>query len=99
MRRAPVAANVSRQGQAESCELPSGYTLRHMAIDIETLSPEERLKLLEKLWDSLSSSPDAVPLTEPQREELDRRLDELDREGPGGIPWEEVQRRISTRRT
>jgi putative addiction module component (TIGR02574 family) len=70
-----------------------------MAIDIETLSPEERLKLLEELWDSLSSSPDAVPLTEPQREELDRRLDELDREGPDGIPWEEVQRRISSRRT
>ena len=74
------------------------YTLRHMAIDIATLSPEERLKLLEQLWDSLSSSPDAVPLTTPQREELDGRLDELDREGPGGIPWEEVQRRISSRR-
>ena len=69
-----------------------------MAIDIATLSPEERLKLLEQLWDSLSSSPSAVPLTTPQREELDRRLDELDREGPVGIPWEEVQRRISSRR-
>jgi len=70
-----------------------------MAIDIETLSPEERLRLLEELWDSLASSPDAVPLTEPQRKELDRRLDELDWEGPGGIPWEEVQRRISSRRS
>lgn len=68
-----------------------------MAIDIETLSPEERLKLLEQLWDSLSLSPAAVPLTKPQREELDRRLDELDREGPVGIPWEEVQRRIGGR--
>lgn len=70
-----------------------------MTIDIATLSPEERLKLLEQLWDSLSSSPSAVPLTTPQREELDRRLDELDREGPVGIPWEEVHRRISSRRT
>ena len=73
--------------------------MQRMGIDIATLSPEERLKLLEQLWDSLSSSPDAVPMTKPQREELDRRLDELDREGPGGIPWEEVQRRISSRRT
>jgi len=73
--------------------------VRRMGIDIATLSPEERLKLLEQLWDSLSSSPDAVPMTKPQREELDRRLDEMDREGPGGIPWEEVQRRISSRRT
>ena len=69
-----------------------------MAIDIAALSPEERLKLLEELWDSLSSKREAVPLTEPRREELDRRLDELDREGPGGIPWEEVQRRINSRR-
>ena len=69
-----------------------------MAIDIATLSSEERLKLLEQLWDSLSARPDAVPMTKPQREELDRRLDELDREGSGGIPWEEVQRRIKNRR-
>ena len=70
-----------------------------MAIDIATLSPEERLELLEQLWDSLSSRPDAVPMTKPQREELDRRLDELDREGASGIPWEEVQRRVSSRRS
>lgn len=69
------------------------------AIDIANLSPEERLELLEQLWDSLALSPEAVPMTRPQREELDRRLDELDREGPVGIPWEEVYRRISSRRT
>ena len=33
-----------------------------------------------------------------QREELDRRLDELDREGPVGIPAEEVLGRLHTRR-
>jgi putative addiction module component (TIGR02574 family) len=55
-------------------------------IDIATLSQEERLRLLEQLWDSLSSTPEAIPLTDAQREELDRRLDELDREGPTGIP-------------
>ena len=67
-------------------------------IDIASLSAEERLKLLEQLWDSLASTPDAVPMTQPQREELDRRLDELERQGPVGIPWEEVYRRISNRR-
>ena len=41
---------------------------------------------------------EAVPLTQPQREELDRRLDELDAEGPVGIPWEEVYRRLRDRR-
>ena len=33
-------------------------------------------------------------MTNAQREELDRRLDELDREGPIGIPWDDALRRI-----
>ena len=67
-------------------------------IDIATLSREEQLQLLEKLWDSLSSAPGAIPLTDPQREELDRRLDELDSDGPVGIPAEEVLGRLRSRR-
>jgi len=66
-------------------------------IDISRLSPEERLELLEQLWDSLSSAPEAVPLTDAQRAELDRRLDEIDQDGPIGIPWDEVMRRIRSR--
>ena len=63
-------------------------------IDIAGLSPEQRLLLLEQIWDSLATTPDAVPVTSAQREELKRRLDELDRVGPAGIPWEEVLRRV-----
>jgi putative addiction module component (TIGR02574 family) len=64
---------------------------------IADLSAEERLRLLEELWESLCVTPEAIPLTDAQREELDRRLDELDREGPIGIPWEDVLRRIRSR--
>ena len=66
-------------------------------LDIASLTREERLSLLEELWDSLAAVPEAVPLTEPQRAELDRRLEDLDREGPVGIPWEEVLSRIRNR--
>jgi putative addiction module component (TIGR02574 family) len=66
-------------------------------IDIAKLSPEERLELLEQLWDSLSDTPEAIPMTDAQRKELDRRLDDLDREGPVGIPWNEVLDRIRNR--
>ena len=62
------------------------------AINIGQLSAEERLRLIEQLWDSLSD--DQVPLTAAQRQELDRRLDDLEREGPRGIPWEEVLDRL-----
>ena len=66
-------------------------------LDIAALTPEERLSLLEELWDSLAPSPQAVPLTEAQRVELDRRLDDLEIEGPVGIPWDEVVDRIRSR--
>jgi putative addiction module component (TIGR02574 family) len=62
-------------------------------IDIEALTREERLELMERLWDSLASSPEMIPLTDTQREELDRRLDDLEREGPVRISVEDVLRR------
>jgi putative addiction module component (TIGR02574 family) len=49
------------------------------------------------LWDSLSAKPGDVPLTNTQREELDRRLHDLERSGPEGIPWEQVLRPIRSR--
>jgi putative addiction module component (TIGR02574 family) len=55
------------------------------------------LELIEQLWDSLSAKPEALPLTDAQRDELDHRLDELEREGPIGIPWDDVMRRIRSR--
>ena len=67
------------------------------ALNLNSLSPEEKLRLLEEVWDSLAADPTVVPLTEWQRRELDRRLDELDREGPTGIPWERVLSEIEGR--
>jgi putative addiction module component (TIGR02574 family) len=52
---------------------------------------------MEELWESLRATPERVPLTNAQRDELDRRLDELDHEGPAGIPWEEVLRNVRNR--
>ncbi len=67
------------------------------ALNIGDLSPEERLRLIEELWESLSAQPGAVPLTNAQREELDQRLDDLERSGPEGIPWEQVLQQIRSR--
>ena len=64
------------------------------AIDVSQLTPDEKLQLLEELWDSLSDN--EVPITAAQRAELDRRLDDLDQDGPQGIPWEDVLKRLKS---
>jgi putative addiction module component (TIGR02574 family) len=67
------------------------------ALNIDDLTPEERLRLIEELWDSLNETAGTVPLTNAQREELDRRLDDLERLGPEGIPWDQVLQQIRSR--
>jgi len=56
---------------------------------------EERLRLLERIRNSLY--PDDVELTGAQREELDPRLDELERDGACRHPREDVLRKIRDR--
>lgn len=63
-------------------------------IDIDRMAPADRLQLIEELWDSLSGAAEAIPLTEAQKSELDRRLDVVDRGDDTGIPWSDVLARL-----
>jgi putative addiction module component (TIGR02574 family) len=66
-------------------------------IDIHALTREEQIELLERLWDHLTSTQESVPLLDWQRELLDRRLDEFERDGDYGAPAEEVLARLRGR--
>lgn len=68
--------------------------MARLALEISSLTPAERLQLVDELWESLCDTPEVVPLTDAQRAELDRRLDDLEEDGPIGIPWDEVVPRI-----
>ncbi len=65
--------------------------------EILKLPIEERLRLIETIWDSVAAESSAVPLTEAQRQELHRRLDDLEREGPTGLPADEVLGKLARR--
>ncbi len=65
-------------------------------LDLDALTPEERLKLIEQLWDSLDS--DHVGLTKAQQVELERRLDDMDQNPEDVVSWPEAQRRIRERK-
>lgn len=58
------------------------------------LSVEERIRLVEAIWDSIAATPEEVDITEAQKEELDRRM-EAYRQNPGrGVSWQQVQEDI-----
>lgn len=62
--------------------------------EILDLPVAERLRLVEEIWESILASPDALPLPESHRLELDRRL-KLHREDPEAAePWEVVRSRF-----
>jgi len=54
--------------------------------------------LVEDIWDSISDEAENSGLTEPQKRELDRRLEEMRRNPKSGIPWEEAKVRILKRK-
>jgi putative addiction module component (TIGR02574 family) len=62
------------------------------------LTPAERIQLAEDLWDSISEdSSNLPPLTEEERAELKRRLEEHRRDPSTAVPWEEVRARLASR--
>jgi putative addiction module component (TIGR02574 family) len=62
--------------------------------EIHNLTVAERLELIEVIWDSIVDEPDAVPVTDAQRQELDRRLDSYGRKRPRLSSWDEVRTRL-----
>ena len=54
----------------------------------------ERIRLVEAIWDSIAATPEALQLTEAEREELDRRWAAYERDPSLGSPWAEVRARI-----
>jgi putative addiction module component (TIGR02574 family) len=69
-----------------------GLTLEQFGID--RLNPQQRLELIDLIWDSL---PDEVPVSPPDRHlrELERRIAAADANPGAAEPWEEVLARLS----
>lgn len=62
------------------------------------LDVDERIDLVEDIWDSIAAIPGRVELADWQREELDRRLRQYHQDPSAGSPWPEVRQRIASSR-
>jgi putative addiction module component (TIGR02574 family) len=74
-----------------------GAIMPHMSTelsDILQMSVAERIQLVEDIWDSIASSPRAVPVTDAQKEELDRRLQAYAENPDEGVSWDELKEKV-----
>lgn len=61
------------------------------SLGIDRLPLEERLALVEEIWDSIAADAGALPLTDAQRRELDQRIAEDDAHPEDVTSWEQVK--------
>ncbi len=54
----------------------------------------ERIRLVELIWDSIAAVPEAVPISDELKAELDRRLAEFEADPEAESLWEDVRERI-----
>jgi putative addiction module component (TIGR02574 family) len=67
-------------------------SLMHEAL---ALPAADRLRLVQRLWDSLRADPEALPLSAEQLQALDRRAAEMEADPQLGSPWEAVKARVT----
>jgi putative addiction module component (TIGR02574 family) len=63
------------------------------AATFDQLNTEERIRLVQDLWDEIAATPEHVSVSDDERAELDRRLEEH-HTAPGGSEWSTVKARI-----
>jgi putative addiction module component (TIGR02574 family) len=61
------------------------------------LSPIERLRLIEDVWETFVGDPESLPLSEEDEQIIDARLAAWRSDPNVGSSWDEVRRRIIAR--
>ena len=64
-------------------------------MNLQELSNSEKILLAEELWDSVASNEQLFPITEEQKNILDKRLAEYSLDQDSGDSWQNVRNRIS----
>ena len=62
--------------------------------DIRELSVDERIDLMDLIWDSIAAEPGGMEISDDFKRELDRRLDSMRDSPDDEVSWEEAKRRI-----
>ena len=58
------------------------------------LPVQERIRLVELIWDSVAAESDSMEISPELRAELDRRLADFEANPEAGYTWDEVKARL-----
>ena len=61
------------------------------SLGIDQLSRDQRIELVQEVWDSIAVETPPTLLTESQRQELRRRVAEYDADPGDVVSWEQVR--------
>ena len=64
-------------------------------MNLQELTNSEKILLAEDLWDSVASNEQLFPITEEQKNILDKRLEKYSFDQDSGDSWLNVKNRIS----
>ncbi len=64
-------------------------------MNLQELTNSEKILLAEDLWDSVASNEQLIPITEDQKNILDKRLAKYSLDQDSGDSWHNVRNRIS----
>lgn len=64
------------------------------ASDIAQMPLDQRLQLVEDLWDSIAELPESVEVPQWHRQVLENRLKAYHEDPQAGSPWSEVKKEI-----
>jgi Putative addiction module component len=64
--------------------------------DIAALTVEQRLALIDDLWESIEGPQDARPAPECRREAPDQILDEEGRNPQSSVSWQDLRTKLTT---
>jgi putative addiction module component (TIGR02574 family) len=67
------------------------------SLGIDQLPRDVRVALVQEIWDTIAAETSAVPLSETQRRELERRLGDDNADPNSVIPWEQVKAKALAR--
>ncbi len=63
--------------------------------EILEMSVDDRLRIVEDIWDSIAADSKDLKISNELRQELDRRLEAYKEDPDAGVSWEDLDNRLA----